>query len=166
MYDFVRKISIAHNLKFTHYFPQKIGNITQKIRQISESLSKLEEGSSTGVGSSGQPTSEEQMRVLKHVQNLLENSLEHLRNIPRFKNSPFFFFRKKYNIYIIKYFYIKFFCFSTSELHTMHNETQMSLQEARHALKDTILQGNERIENRMNENKEESRDKMSTLRYN
>lgn len=47
----------------------------------------------------------------------------------------------------------------------MHNESQMSLQETSHALKDTIVQGNEGIETKMTESKEEARDSITSLRY-
>ncbi|XP_011504784.1 PREDICTED: uncharacterized protein LOC105367713 [Ceratosolen solmsi marchali] len=51
-----------------------------------------------------------------------------------------------------------------AELQTMHNETQMFLQETKHALKDAIVQGNEGIELKMAENKEETRDSITSLR--
>lgn len=52
-----------------------------------------------------------------------------------------------------------------SELQTMHNESQMILQETRHSLKDAIAQGNEGIESKMAENKEEAKDSLTSLRY-
>jgi hypothetical protein len=47
----------------------------------------------------------------------------------------------------------------------MHNETQMFLQETKHALKDAIVQGNEGIESKLAENKEEAKDSIISLRY-
>uniref|UniRef100_A0ABD2XGL1 Paramyosin n=1 Tax=Trichogramma kaykai TaxID=54128 RepID=A0ABD2XGL1_9HYME len=121
--------------------PVEVQTIGAKIKEVSDLLSKLDgqaslkESSRDAASAISSASVDEQVRILRRLQDLLENTLEQVRNMPRI-----------------------------SELHTMHNETQMSLQEARHALKDAIVVGNERIESRMNENKEESRDKMTSLK--
>lgn len=58
-----------------------------------------------------------------------------------------------------------YFLYRLTELQVLHNETQMSMQEMKHVLKNSIDQGNEGIESRISENKEETRDSITNLRY-
>lgn len=49
-------------------------------------------------------------------------------------------------------------------MQALHNETQVMLQETKHALKDIIAQGIDNIEDRITEGKEEMKDSVATLR--
>lgn len=51
-----------------------------------------------------------------------------------------------------------------NEVQALHNETQVMLQETKHALKDIIAQGIDNIEDRITEGKEEMKDSVATLR--
>lgn len=46
----------------------------------------------------------------------------------------------------------------------MHNETQTILQETKHALKDIVTRSIDRIEDRITEAKEETKDSVAALR--
>lgn len=47
----------------------------------------------------------------------------------------------------------------------MHDETQMTLQEAKHSLNDAIRLGNENVEKRILDNQQESRNSLAFLRW-
>lgn len=49
-------------------------------------------------------------------------------------------------------------------MQALHNETQVMLQETKHALKDIIAQGIDNIEDRITEGKEEMKDSVAMLR--
>ena len=52
-----------------------------------------------------------------------------------------------------------------TDVQTMHNDTQMSLQETKNTLKAAILEYSGQIESRIAENTEEGRDLMTSLRW-
>ncbi|XP_050594423.1 centromere-associated protein E isoform X1 [Bombus affinis] len=51
-----------------------------------------------------------------------------------------------------------------TEMQTLHNETQTLLQEAKHTLKDIVTKGLNNIENKLTENKDETKDNIGALR--
>lgn len=49
-------------------------------------------------------------------------------------------------------------------MHTLHNETQTVLQEAKHELKDAIARGADSVEDKITEGKDETKDSVAALR--
>lgn len=55
--------------------------------------------------------------------------------------------------------------FRTIEMQTLHNKTQILLQETKHILKDIVVKGVDDIENKLIETKNETKDTIGALRY-
>lgn len=55
--------------------------------------------------------------------------------------------------------------FRTIEMQTLHNKTQILLQETKHILKDIVTKGVDDIENKLIETKNETKDTIGALRY-
>lgn len=55
--------------------------------------------------------------------------------------------------------------FRTIEMQTLHNKTQILLQETKHILKDIVAKGVDDIENKLIETKNETKDTIGALRY-
>ncbi|XP_023288663.1 centromere-associated protein E [Orussus abietinus] len=81
------------------------------------------------------PVVEEQSRTLTRIKELLEDTSDRIRDLPRI-----------------------------AEVQLFHNETQMTLQEAKHALEDIVTRGVNGIESKVAENKEEAKDNIEALR--
>ena len=54
--------------------------------------------------------------------------------------------------------------FRISELQSLHNETQMSLQETKHVLRDSVIRGSDGLESKIVESKEDIKYTISNLR--
>lgn len=74
-------------------------------------------------------------QALTRVQEILEDTSERIRELPKIK-----------------------------EVQTLHNETQTLLQEAKHALKDTVTRGIDGIESKIRESGDETKDSVGALR--
>ncbi|OAD57557.1 hypothetical protein WN48_01735 [Eufriesea mexicana] len=73
--------------------------------------------------------------VLPSIQKLLEDTSDQIKKLPQI-----------------------------TELQILHNETQMLLQETKHALKDTVTSGVNDIENKLTKTKDETKDTIGVLR--
>ena len=65
---------------------------------------------------------------------------------------------------IIKIKIIYYLNFRITELQTLHNETQMSLQDTKHALRDFVTRGTDGVESKIVETKEDIKYTINTLR--
>ncbi|XP_066589484.1 putative leucine-rich repeat-containing protein DDB_G0290503 isoform X2 [Prorops nasuta] len=81
------------------------------------------------------PAIEEQTRTLQHVQEMMEATSNYIKELPRI-----------------------------NEVNTLHNETQMLLQEAKHTLQDAVAQGVNGLQKKMIEGTEETKDNIGALR--
>ncbi|XP_051174460.1 coiled-coil domain-containing protein 146 [Leptopilina boulardi] len=77
----------------------------------------------------------EQSRVLARLKELMQDTSERLQELPRI-----------------------------SELHSLHNETQMALQDTKHVLRDYVTRGNDGLESKIVESKEDIKYVISNLR--
>ncbi|XP_014215326.1 uncharacterized protein LOC106644383 [Copidosoma floridanum] len=129
------KIAKATNQTVVSNALAELKEIGKKIEDLAQAVGQLENAAAvTPTATSGAATEDLNVKI-GLVQELLHNALDKIRDLPRI-----------------------------SEVQTMHNETQMSLEEARHALQDAVVQGNEGIATRMSENREEARDSVTALR--
>ncbi|EGI64829.1 hypothetical protein G5I_06728 [Acromyrmex echinatior] len=114
----------------------KIGDLEkslEKIKQITQIIQEKPSERQLDLSSAF----DNHVRTLEQMQELLESTSDRLRELPRI-----------------------------NEVQTLHNETQATLQETKHALKDVFTRGINNIEDRITESKEETKDLVTTLRIN
>ncbi|XP_011055420.1 PREDICTED: spindle pole body component 110 isoform X1 [Acromyrmex echinatior] len=127
----------------THTIFSEVQHVATKIGDLEKSLEKIKQITQI----IQEKPSERQLdlssafdnhvRTLEQMQELLESTSDRLRELPRI-----------------------------NEVQTLHNETQATLQETKHALKDVFTRGINNIEDRITESKEETKDLVTTLRMN
>ncbi|XP_018357410.1 PREDICTED: spindle pole body component 110 isoform X1 [Trachymyrmex cornetzi] len=127
----------------THTIFSEVQHVATKIGDLEKSLEKIKQITQT----IQKRPSERQLdlssafdnhvRTLEQMQELLESTSDRLRELPRI-----------------------------NEIQRLHNETQATLQETKHALKDIFTRGINNIEDRITESKEETKDLVTTLRMN
>ncbi|XP_012062349.1 PREDICTED: spindle pole body component 110 [Atta cephalotes] len=127
----------------THTIFSEVQHVAAKIGDLEKSLEKIKQITQTIQEKPSErqldlsPAFDNHVRTLEQMQELLESTSDRLRELPRI-----------------------------NEVQALHNETQATLQETKHALKDVFTQGINNIEDRITENKEETKDLVTTLRMN
>lgn len=110
-------------------------------------------------------------KILPSIKKLLDDTSEQIKELPQY---VLFIFLSiiiiKKNYLNIKNFYLKLkivniVLFRTIEIQTLHNKTQILLQETKHTLKDIVTKGVDDIENKLIETKNETKDTIGVLRY-
>lgn len=118
----------------------EVKNAGSTIENVDNSVGKLKEIVKS-VENGPQKTSDigstlnEQSRALVRLKELLQDTSERLQELPRI-----------------------------SELQSLHNETQMALQETKHVLRDYVTRGNDGLESKIVESKEDIKYAISNLR--
>ncbi|KYN27467.1 hypothetical protein ALC57_03176 [Trachymyrmex cornetzi] len=170
----------------------KIGDLEkslEKIKQITQTIQKRPSERQLDLSSAF----DNHVRTLEQMQELLESTSDRLRELPRIFSEynvlseyilkralalvsrsdkedlkwypcPFLVqYCQKFNSYRLSYALNRL---SINEIQRLHNETQATLQETKHALKDIFTRGINNIEDRITESKEETKDLVTTLRMN
>ncbi|KAL6260000.1 hypothetical protein P5V15_009907 [Pogonomyrmex californicus] len=125
----------------THSIFSEIQRVAARIEELEKSLEKIKQITQNVQERPSErqldlsPVFDDHVRTLVQVQEMLENTSDILRELPRI-----------------------------NEVQTLHNETQVMLQETKHALKDIITQSIDNIDDRIAETKEETKDSIAALR--
>ncbi|KYN44934.1 hypothetical protein ALC56_00586 [Trachymyrmex septentrionalis] len=126
----------------THTIFSEVQHVSAKIGDLEKSLEKIKQITQTIQERPERqldlsPAFDNHVRTLEQMQELLESTSNKLRELPRI-----------------------------NEVQALHNETQVTLQETKHALKDIFTRGINNIEDSITESKEETKDLVTTLRMN
>ncbi|RLU20715.1 hypothetical protein DMN91_007328 [Ooceraea biroi] len=123
----------------THVIHSEVQDVAARIGDIEISLEKIKQMTQSVQDRSQwtdlAPSFDEHIRTLVRVQELVEDTSDKLRELPKVK-----------------------------EMQTMHNETQTMLQETKHALKDILTRNMDDTENKIAEANMETKDSVTALR--
>ncbi|XP_015604031.1 uncharacterized protein LOC107271934 [Cephus cinctus] len=112
----------------------RLGDMESGLDFVKENLGKIQENPKEPTVDVN-PAMEMQTLMLSRVKELLEDTSERIRELPK-----------------------------VSEVQTLYNESQMSLQETKHTLENVIQRGIDGVGNKVSESKEEVKDTVSALR--